>query len=368
MEVCRAGVDPCQRELNTPVGEPIALDIFIISSTSAQEEQPLKLVAWETHFHLWGDGEFQLGGQLPVGQSKVEPPVREQGHAGYTLERLLRQKDEIPDPNADYYTVQNQFNEETGQLDYAVTLLDFGDLQPLLPLVPGSSRDRWLIGRIVFTGQTPGSIQVSPHAESPVSFQAISLSEPEERLPIPLTAASPLATVRVGPPPGTLDLEGWVAGSSSMELVVTFWNAGAFPTWRQGPDEPVATFKEIVSDAKGSFRIADISPAILPPDRYDVRVKARHTLGNLTSQVTVPASDSGPAASRSLSVEWDSLRFGDLDNNHMVDEADVAELKASFGRRPGESKFHSWADFNSDQVVDGQDFPLLAQNYLKRSQ
>lgn len=97
----------------------------------------MRLVAWETHFHLWGDGEFQL-----AGQSKVEPPVREQGHIRFPLEGLLRQKDEIPCPSADYYTVQNQFNEETGQLDYAVTLLDFGDLQPLALLFPGSSLDR----------------------------------------------------------------------------------------------------------------------------------------------------------------------------------------------------------------------------------
>ena len=153
-----------------------------------------------------------------------------------------------------------------------------------------------------------------------------------------------------------------------MELVVTFWNSGAVPTWRQGPDEPVATFREIVSDANGRFGIADISPTLLPSDPYDIRVKARHTLGNLTSRVIVPASDSGLAASRTLSVEWDSLRFGDLDNNHVVDDADVAALKASFGRRTGESRLDSWADFNSDQVVDGQDFSLLAQNYLKRSQ
>ena len=92
-----------------------------------------------------------------------------------------------------------------------------------------------------------------------------------------------------------------------MELVVTFWNAGAVPAWRQGSDEPVVTSGEIVSDANGSFHIADISPTILPVDRYDVRVKPRHTLGYRTYQFTVSASDPGPAASRSFSVDWDSL-------------------------------------------------------------
>jgi len=153
-----------------------------------------------------------------------------------------------------------------------------------------------------------------------------------------------------------------------MELVVTFWDTGAVPAWRQGSDEPVAIYRELVSDANGRFRIRDLSPAILPPGPYDARVKARNTLGSRASRVTIPASDSELFGSGALAVEWDSLRYGDVDHNHIVDDADVEALKASFGRRPGESNFNSQADFNSDQVVDGQDFSLLAQNYLSRSQ
>ena len=153
-----------------------------------------------------------------------------------------------------------------------------------------------------------------------------------------------------------------------MELVVTFWNTGAVPAWRQGSDEPVAIYRELVSNANGSFRITDISPTILPPGPYDARVKARNTLGSRPSRVTIPASDSELFASGALAVEWESLRYGDVDDNHGVDNADVEALKTSFGRRPGESGFNAQADFNSDQVVDGQDFSLLAQNYLNRSQ
>ena len=66
----------------------------------------------------------------------------------------------------------------------------------------------------------------------------------------------------------------------------------------QGPDQPVATFSELISDGNDRFRIADISPTVLPPKvdfpqivlsarllekqrnswgSYDVRVKARKT-------------------------------------------------------------------------------------------
>ena len=152
-----------------------------------------------------------------------------------------------------------------------------------------------------------------------------------------------------------------------MELVVTFWNPGAVPTWRQGSDQPVATFSELISDGNGRFRIADISPTILPPGSYDVRVKARHTLSSRASRVRIPASDSELFASGALAAKWDSLGYGDVDDNHGVDDADVEALKTSFGRRPGESKFNSQAEFNCDQIVDGQDFSLLAQNYLNRS-
>ena len=131
--------------------------------------------------------------------------------------------------------------------------------------------------------------------------------------------------------------------------------------------EPVATYRELVSDGNGRFRITDISPTILPPGPYDVRVKARRTLGSRASQVTIPASDSQLFASGTLAVEWDSLRYGDLDDNHVVDDADVEALKTSFARRPGETGFNSQADFNSDQLVDGQDFSILAENFLNRS-
>ena len=372
MEVCRAGVEPCQREVHAAVGEPVALDLLISVSSPDPGKQPLNLVAWETHFSLVGDGEFQLVGQSlanqSAGNSKVGLPVRERGHSRYALEGLERLEAEAPDPDADYYAAQNRFDEETGQLDYAVALLGSAKSQPLPSYPPGDRQDHWLLGRIVFSGQSPGSIQVSPNTAADLPSQAISLSGLGERLPVPLSASSPLATVKVSPSGATLNLEGLIAGSSSMELVLTFWNPGAVPTWRQGPDEPVATFRELVSDANGRFRIADISPTILPPGPYDLRVKARNTLGSRATRVTIPDSDSEFFASGALAVEWDSLRYGDVDDNHGVDDADVAALKTSFGRRPGESGFNSQADFNSDKVVDGQDFSLLAQNYLSRSQ
>jgi hypothetical protein len=308
-----------------------------------------------------------------AGQPNGALPVRERGNSRYALEGLVRLEEVTPGPDADYYTVQNRADEETGQLDYAVALLGSGKRQFLVPNSFNSGQQRWLIGRIVFLGQRTGSIQLSPNTEAFLPFQAISLSESGEKLPIPLSAGSPLATVKVGPSDATLDLEGQMAkssstGCSSTELTVTFWNPEALPPWRQGPDEPVATFREIVSDVNGSFRIADISPTILRPGFYDVRVKARHTLGSGASRLRIPASDSELFASGALAVKWDSLRFGDIDDSHGVDDADVEALKTSFGRRPGESKFNSQAEFNCDQIVDGQDFSLLARNYLSRSQ
>ncbi len=373
MEVCRAGVEPCQSDMTAPVGEPVALDLFISRSAPNQHEQPLNLVAWETHFSLTGSGELRLVTQPLVGQPSGGLPVREQGHSRYALEGLVRLEGETPGPDADYFTVQNRINEETGRLDYAVALLGSGKRQFLVPHFLNSSQKRWLIGRIVISGQSPGGIQVSPNTEASLPFQAISLSESGERLLIPLSAGSPLTTVRVGPSDAPLGLEGQMARGpstecSSMELTVTFWNPGALPSWRQGSDEPVATFREIVSDANGSFRISDFSPTILPPGPYDVRVKARQTLGSRASRVRIPASDSELFASGALAVKWDSLGYGDVDDNHGVDDADVEALKTSFGRRPGESKFNSQAEFNCDQIVDGQDFSLLAQNYLSRSQ
>ena len=228
----------------------------------------MNLVAWETHFSLAGDGDLQLVMQSLIEESRGGLPVRERGHSRYALQGLVRLEGETLGPDANYYTVQNRFNEETGRLDYAVTLLGPGNSRPLASSSPGSGQDRWLIGRIVFSGQSPGSIQVSPNTESDPPFQAVSLSEAGERLPIPLSAGSPLATVRVASSDTILSLEGQIAGisstgSSSMELVVTFRNPEAVPPWLQGLDKPVAIYRELVSDGNGRFRIADISPTIL---------------------------------------------------------------------------------------------------------
>ena len=364
IEVCRAGVEPCQRELKAAVGEPLALDLFINIPVPDQGNQPRQLVAWETHFVLSGDGEIRL-----VRHPKGDLPVREQGHSRYALEGLVRLEE--GSQAADYYTVQNLFDEEAGRLDYTVTQLPSERNLSSIFSILSSGQDRWLIGQVVLEGLEKGSIQVAPDAESSLPFQAISLTEAGERLPIRLSSGNPIATVDVGSPGETLDLEGRVpgnasAGSSSMELIVTFWHPQAVPPWRQGSDEPVAIFREIILDGNGGFRIADISPTILPPGHYDVRVKGRHTLGSRASLVTIPPSDS-TAASPALAVEWGSLRFGDADDNHVVDAADLEVLKASFGRKLGESRFDSRVNFNADQVVDGQDFSLLAENYLSSS-
>jgi hypothetical protein len=52
---------------------------------------------------------------------------------------------------------------------------------------------------------------------------------------------------------------------------------------------------------------------------------------------------------------------GDINSDGKVDCADLAIIKASFGKRCGQSGFDSRADVNKDCVVDVRDLAFISQ-------
>jgi hypothetical protein len=52
---------------------------------------------------------------------------------------------------------------------------------------------------------------------------------------------------------------------------------------------------------------------------------------------------------------------GDLNGDGKVDCADLAIVKASFGKRCGQAGFNSKADVNGDCVVDVRDLAFVSQ-------
>jgi hypothetical protein len=55
---------------------------------------------------------------------------------------------------------------------------------------------------------------------------------------------------------------------------------------------------------------------------------------------------------------------GDLNGDGQVDCADLAIVKASFGKRTGQAGFNAWADINDDGVVNVIDLALISQKMV----
>ncbi|MBM3941875.1 MAG: hypothetical protein FJ316_02915 [SAR202 cluster bacterium] len=177
---------------------------------------------------------------------------------------------------------------------------------------------------------------------------------------------APLAVVEVDPavPPATLSGRVGTPSSASnhpaLPLELSFWAAGAVPTWRSGAAAaPLAVFHGVNPDIEGAFQIDDLSPALLPAGLYDLRVQRPGSLAVLAAGIKLPAL---PGAE----VHFRHPPAGDLDGDNLVDAVDIQSLRASFGRQGGHAAFNPLADFNGDGLVDGQDFSLLARNYQKR--
>jgi hypothetical protein len=130
----------------------------------------------------------------------------------------------------------------------------------------------------------------------------------------------------------------------------------------------VAAFRNVTANEQGLFRITDIPPSVLPPGRYDVRVKGSHTLTALSRGVTFPGPVGPNEDPASVAVHLGSLRSGDIDGNNIVDNLDLLALKTSFGRLTGDAGFNDNADFNRDRMVDVQDFSMLSRNFNRRGE
>ncbi len=80
--------------------------------------------------------------------------------------------------------------------------------------------------------------------------------------------------------------------------------------------------------------------------------------GQLTATVTVTDKDGG---SGSATVPVTITSIGDLNNDGKVDCADMAIVKASFGKKTGQAGFDARADVNGDGIVNVLDLSIVAR-------
>ena len=132
------------------------------------------------------------------------------------------------------------------------------------------------------------------------------------------------------------------------------------PAWRGGGDRPTASYRGIVIDRNGEFRIADIAPSLVPAGIYDLRVKGDRNLARVIRSVVFPATGSPQPL---LHIDPPILPAGDVDGSNIVDAGDVLILRNSFGQASSDPVFDDTVDLNRDGIVDVQDFSILSRNF-----
>ena len=404
IRICRAGVEPCQREVNLPVGGEVDLELFLVASPDWDPSGTHLVVAWESHIRMVGSLAVDL---LPAGADG--DPVQEQGNPRLALDGLTRLAPDSPESSGLYYGAENRYDPATGQLDYSVTRAGFSANDPVTyrpvtnnPIIgtgeidrPFTQDSRLMLGKITVRGAAVGRALLSgvnsDTDEAAIRVVTYAYSGRDSgtmmRRTVPVSDG-PLAEVNVGPSAERVRIRGqaWLpapVGSDrrtafDRDLTLTFWKPGEVPSWQGGSGLPLVTFFNLDSDASGRFIAKDLPADLIPTGVYDLRLKGAGVLSRRVSGVSVEqgrrltgtitgtiATNSGrppPGLPVALDVNFGVLRGGDCNGDNMVDDADIADLDSRFGKAVGDSELRLPVDFNGDSVVDGQDFSLLAAN------
>ena len=280
LQICRADVTPCQREVNLPVGGEVALDLFLTPAAGWKPPEAHFLVAWETHFQLTGDAGFELVNAGPAGA-----PVQEQGSSRLILDGLTRlsRNSRTSGTAGRYYRVQNRYNQTTRRLDFSVTLAGFSSDDPPTDLMVLTPENQLLLGIITIRGATPGRAELTIANSEGRSFQVVTVTGAGRATPRLLDAGRPLVVVNVGPAAEQARLRGRVWAQSppgeekshpfGRQFTLTFWQEGAVPPWRGGEAAPVVAFTSLTADRRAGFIVKDLPGELIPPGVYDLRVK-----------------------------------------------------------------------------------------------
>ena len=298
MQVCRSWVEPCQQALALPRGGATTLDLRLQAHGNGSGR--VELAAWETHLSVTSSRNGKV-----VLEPTNDGPVREQGNGNYALNRLTRVEDGTDGQAGRYFTVQNRYDPASNTLDYSVTLVDFAKTGQSSSAITLTGGDSLILGRITLHGVAEGTVSITAAAPPAGTSQFVILGGNNRASNLHTARfASPLAAVHLGATHASVDLHGQITpqfpadgpdGSwPTRKLTVSFWEAGAIPSWRQGDDSPLATFFNLFTDHQGRFLVSDISPDLLPVGVYDLRVWAPGTLASIVPNITLPSPGSPP--------------------------------------------------------------------------
>jgi len=366
-------VIPCQYELNLPSGGEVTLGLHLEVRESLPSLASPSLVSWYVKAEVEGQDAVKL---LPPGARGM--PFQERGHPDLVLNewnsvttgRVTENKGQ------EFFSFRNTYDSEHGILEYGVALLDAdGDSRSGDTISPSASGEN-LLGLLSVEGNSSGNAQFTADVTGLAGSRIAVLDEHSDVRIMDLATRTPLAVVNVGPYAEKARFEGQVWSdipSPSGELVpfwkpfqIEIWSPGAAPTWKGGLDQPLVTYFSLEADKSGSFSVSDISPLLIQPGSYDLRLKGESTLSVADYGVEIDTSggllSSLPAIVR---ADFGPLPSGDLNGDNTIGEEDLSALKSEFGMRTKSVEGGTAADLNRDGVIDGQDFSLLAVNLGK---
>lgn len=276
-----------------------------------------------------------------------------------------------------YYRVRNKYHSESDSLEYGVTLVDMPSDSAIPPSISFTAGRELQIGNLALYSHSAGTTRIVADSAPETSAKVVIVNPGEELAASPLLSNGILAQLNVGRNAEKARLQGHIWSDLptldnaphpfAHAFTLEFWPTGSMPPWLGGSASPVAIYRMLSADSAGKYRVTDLHPQVLPPGKYDLRVKGTGTLTVLNEDIEIDSTGGSPQdLPLTISVEFGPMPSGDLNGDNLVDEKDLSLLEGRFGSLTRSLADAPLGDFNDDAVVDAQDFSLLAANFGRR--
>lgn len=140
---------------------------------------------------------------------------------------------------------------------------------------------------------------------------------------------------------GSVTLQGHPAGQWNLPLRVDLYANG----------NATAVTYNVTTDASGNFSISNI-----PAGTYKIAVKNTHTLKRVLNEQVIVSGGT-------LVANFGTLIGGDVNNNNIINLADLGALLFGYNKIAGDPNYVNNADLNGNGVVNLADLGLLLANY-----
>lgn len=376
VELCRVDASPCQREINLAPGEEITLAIYVRVPESTSVSSVQSLVAWHLRLSIEGGGVIDFPDSEAQGIPFRENDAPQSALAGMSPIDIVGQ---ASPPAGKYFRVKNLYSERDRRLEYAIALVgDEYESQGNLHLKMNAG-EALMLGTLILRGNGTGTARLVIDSADTTPSTLVVLNQSGELHPIDLQHGETLAWVNVEPENAKVRLEGqvWSDVPDRHESYLPFskpfrleiWESDSLPAWQGGNDIPLETFNGLTPGYNGAFAIEYLPAEFSSGNTYDIRATGDGTLSYLYDNLRIESpANPGNDSVQVVSVTLGPLPSGDLNGDNLVNDIDLSRLTASFGREVRDGEIGALADFNSDGVVDGQDFSLMGTNYGRRGE